>query len=104
MGKRTAPGPTRPAVMSVGRGPSGSMPPALLQEVLRPTRSLVIASVLASAFIPGCGPDAAWNCDIGLQRCQDGVNQVCVLDHADTSQDETITTYIGRWVDRGACP
>ncbi len=66
--------------------------------------AVVVAVILALAALGGCGPDAAWNCDIGDQRCHEGVNQVCVLDHADTSRDGTITTFIGRWVDRGACP
>ena len=74
------------------------------QEPRSPIPHLVAALFLTVASFPGCGPEAAWNCDIGDQRCHDGVNQVCVLDHADTTADGTVTTYIGQWVNRGACP
>jgi hypothetical protein len=66
-------------------------------------RWMTLAVVAIPLLLPGCGPDAAWNCDVGAERCRDGVLQVCVLDHADTTPDGTITTYIGKWTDKGAC-
>jgi hypothetical protein len=81
------------------------MPLLAPPQVSRPlARSLVLAVLLVVASLTGCGPETAWNCDIGDWRCHHGVNQVCVLDHADTTPDGTITTYIGRWVDKGTCP
>ncbi len=67
-------------------------------------RPPTLASLLAILALPACGPDTAWNCDVGTRRCHDGVAQVCVLDHADTTPDGAITTYVGRWVDEGRCP
>jgi hypothetical protein len=66
--------------------------------------SRTLAAIALLPILAGCGPDAAWNCDVGTERCHDGVLQVCVLDHADTTPDGTITEYIGRWLDKGACP
>ena len=54
----------------------------------------------APAIVAACGPDAAWNCDRGDERCHEGVFQVCDLDHADTTPNGTITEHTGRWVDR----
>jgi hypothetical protein len=59
--------------------------------------------ILWLAAVPGCGSEFAWNCDVGAERCHDGVHQVCILDHADTTPDGTITVYVGSWSDRGAC-
>jgi hypothetical protein len=67
-------------------------------------RRTVLAAIVMALPLAGCGPELAWNCDIGTERCHDGVRQVCILDHADTSPDGTITSYVGRWTDRGACP
>ena len=80
------------------------MRPNPLQQSGRRVRCLAVASLLALAGLSGCGPETAWNCDVGDRRCSDGQHQVCVLDHADTTPDGTVTTYVGRWVDRGACP
>lgn len=80
------------------------MRPDPLQHSRCPIRCLAVAVLLIAISVAGCGPDAAWNCDVGDRRCSDGQYQVCVLDHADTTPDGTVTTYIGRWVDKGACP
>jgi hypothetical protein len=66
-------------------------------------RSTTLAALLLASFLAGCGPELSWNCDIGDQRCNDGVSQVCLLDHADTAPDGTLTDYVGKWMDRGAC-
>ena len=62
-----------------------------------------LVPVLGLLALAGCGPALAWNCDIGAERCFEGVHQVCVLDHADTTPDGTLTEYVGRWDDRGPC-
>jgi hypothetical protein len=66
-------------------------------------RRLLLPCVVACLASSGCGPALAWNCDIGAERCFDGFHQVCVLDHADTTPDGTLTDYVGRWDDRGPC-
>jgi len=66
-------------------------------------RSTLLLALALASVLSGCGPDLAWNCDIGAQRCNGGVDQVCLLDHADTTPDGTLTDYVGKWMDRGAC-
>ena len=63
----------------------------------------VLAAILMALPLAGCGPELAWNCDVGTERCQEGVRQVCILDHADTSPGWAVTQYVGAWSDRGAC-
>ncbi len=66
-------------------------------------RWMILACATLLMFLTGCGPELAWNCDIGDRRCNDGVDQVCLIDHADTSPDGTVTNYVGKWMDRGSC-
>jgi hypothetical protein len=66
-------------------------------------RWITLALVAIPPLLPGCGPDGAWNCDVGAERCRDAVLQACALDHADTTPDGTIAVFIGKRTDKGTC-